>query len=648
MLPATALELHSSSAELSGPGWRAGAVELRLAPIPQGLSLDLRSATLSVAGLSLDDARLHCPVLAPDGPGWRCPDLLLHADGLDARGRAMLEPATGTFELVLDELRRADDRFGLELRGTVADWEATLEPLAVSPSVLRPWFDPDAAGGRITGRVVLAGDREGLLRARFALQGRTLQFALAGGRYAGEALAMRLDGQWQAGQGFKAELDLTGGQLYLEPWFWDLDAAPVALELDGRRRDTGWTLDPVRLTHAGVLEALGRVELERGDTLLRRLAIDWPSTSADALNRHYLQPLLLGSPLEGVELTGQVEGRLELRDLRPGRLELGFDAFGLEAARGRFGLDGLDGRLHWGQTEERDSLLSWRGGHLYRLALGPGVLDLVGAAERIGLRSPSRIPLLDGVLRLQELDLSLGAEPRAHFGGRIDDISMASLSTALEWPVLSGSLDGVIPRVRYRDGGFEVDGALLIEVFGGDVTVANLKLDQAFGPAPELAADIELFRLDLEALTRTFDIGRILGRLSGHVRGLRLRDWRPVAFEAELHTPEGDESRHRISQRAVETLSDLGGSGAAGVVSRGFLGLFEDFGYDRLGIRCHLADGVCLMGGVRPTADGSGYYLVEGSGLPRIDIIGYNRRVDWPGLLARLQAAARSQGPVIE
>ena len=52
------------------------------------------------------------------------------------------------------------------------------------------------------------------------------------------------------------------------------------------------------------------------------------------------------------------------------------------------------------------------------------------------------------------------------------------------------------------------------------------------------------------------------------------------------------------------------------------------------------------MDGVAP-AEG-GYYIVEGGGLPpRIDVRGFNRRVDWEMLLSRLQLIVTSDGPVI-
>ena len=75
------------------------------------------------------------------------------------------------------------------------------------------------------------------------------------------------------------------------------------------------------------------------------------------------------------------------------------------------------------------------------------------------------------------------------------------------------------------------------------------------------------------------------------------------------------------------------------------LKLFDTFGYSRLGIGCRLQNAVCRMRGLE--ADGARYTLVEGRGLPRIQIVGHQSEVDWAILVDRLQAAARGTKPVI-
>ena len=128
-----------------------------------------------------------------------------------------------------------------------------------------------------------------------------------------------------------------------------------------------------------------------------------------------------------------------------------------------------------------------------------------------------------------------------------------------------------------------------------------------------------------------------------------MESWRPVAFDAVFATPEGDKSRHRISQRAVDNISSIGGGGVGGVLSRSFLRFFEDFPYDRLGIRCRLENGICAMGGVAPAPAADGYYLVKSRLLPpRLDVIGYADRVDWESLVAQIMAVTRQQNTVIE
>jgi hypothetical protein len=122
--------------------------------------------------------------------------------------------------------------------------------------------------------------------------------------------------------------------------------------------------------------------------------------------------------------------------------------------------------------------------------------------------------------------------------------------------------------------------------------------------------------------------------------------WRPVAFDASFATPAGDTSRHRISQKAVDNISSIGGGGVGGVLSRSMLRFFDDFPYDKLGISCRLENGTCEMGGVASAANG--YYIVKGRFLPpRLDVIGFADRVNWSSLIAQLVAVTRRQSDAV-
>ncbi|MDO9139855.1 MAG: hypothetical protein Q7U38_05965, partial [Methylobacter sp.] len=66
--------------------------------------------------------------------------------------------------------------------------------------------------------------------------------------------------------------------------------------------------------------------------------------------------------------------------------------------------------------------------------------------------------------------------------------------------------------------------------------------------------------------------------------------------------------------------------------------------YDKLGLGCYLHDGVCQLMGVEALE--SGYVIISGGGLPRIDVIGYNSRVDWDVLIERLKRITTSEPSV--
>lgn len=127
-------------------------------------------------------------------------------------------------------------------------------------------------------------------------------------------------------------------------------------------------------------------------------------------------------------------------------------------------------------------------------------------------------------------------------------------------------------------------------------------------------------------------------------------NWRPVAMDMHFYTPANDRSQHRISQRAVENLASVGGGGAAAVLSSGFLKFFDVFAYDRIGLRCVLDNGVCRMSGAgsaKAGGAGNGYYIVKGSGIPRIDVVGFRDAVSWQRLVQQLAAITRSGSPSV-
>ena len=256
------------------------------------------------------------------------------------------------------------------------------------------------------------------------------------------------------------------------------------------------------------------------------------------------------------------------------------------------------------------------------------------------------LPIFDGGLAIDTLRVRHAGteEMYVRFDAEVRPISVALLSRAFGWPEFQGTLAGRIPGLQLRQGVVTLDGNLDAEVFDGRVAVRGLSLREPLGKFPRMHASIGVENLDLTLVTQTFEFGMITGRLSGYVSDLETFGWMPESFDAFLFTPPDDHSRHRISQRAVTNLSSIGGGSGGGVAAAlqgGFLKFFDDFRYDRLGLSCRLANDVCIMGGVLPAPNG--YYIVKGSGLPRINVIGSQSRVAWTTLVRQLGAMMESE-----
>jgi hypothetical protein len=263
---------------------------------------------------------------------------------------------------------------------------------------------------------------------------------------------------------------------------------------------------------------------------------------------------------------------------------------------------------------------------------------LESAGQGLELIQGGHWPILGGALRIETLRMEkVGSQDFSlRLDGVLSPIALADFCRTMGWPLFSGRLSGIIPGLYYQHNRLRIGGTLFVQVFGGRIVMQSLRINELFGPVPALEADILIRELDLAAQTSAFSFGKIEGRLSGGIKHLRLEDWQPAYFEAELATPENDDSCHRISQRALGDLTDLGGGMTTNAISRAFLRMFNDFSYDRLGIKCRLQRGICEMDGLEP-ADG-GYVIVKPGRLPPwLEVKGFNRTVDWEVLIGRIR-----------
>ena len=605
-------------------------------------------------GYRFDRVSWQCPLRRNGTGGWRC-----DGEVRSARGKPMrlsLDLGVATTDAVLSN--RSGSTFALHRNAAAPDitrLDLTRVPVAWAQAwVSQMWAAANLKSGSLDGQLAIHVPEAGPMRVEGPLTISKLGLDTPDGSIAAEGLSGRFAIDYRRLPEVSlitADGELRGGEILLGNGYFALPAAPIAISVAASQRgDQGWRLPQILWDDGDALRVEGSVAFSP-ELALTEADLRLRSPDIAPLRSRYLSGWLGLFGLSELQMSGALSVRAQIED---GQLRMaGADLadVSLRDAQDRFRFDGLSGAPRYSAATPVESELTWRGGDLLGLPFGAATLPLHSHEGAIGFRREVTVPMLGGELRFDDLTLRPPVGERGmafDFGLSLERLDIGRLSQALEWPPFKGELSGRIPRVRYGDDRLDFDGALTANIFGGTVQVSGLSMERPFGTAPTLSADIAIDDLDLESLTGVFGFGEITGALDGHINDLRLVDWSPQTFDADLHSDPSWKGRQRISQRAVQDLSSVGGGdGLGSSLQAQALKLFDDFGYRRIGIRCRLAQEVCTMEGLRSA--GEGFIIVEGAGIPRLSVVGFNHRVDWPTLVDRLIAVTQGESkPVFE
>ncbi|GAB3096582.1 hypothetical protein GCM10027159_15880 [Lysobacter terrae] len=653
--PAHARSLAARIERVTTPVATMQGVRVRLdwpATAPHGL-LRLQAQRVDAAGLGYHfrDLDWQCPLQRDGGGGWRCDGDVRGGVGAPLRLSLALGAAStdahlsrGISTLSLHRDAATPDRTDIDL---------TKVPLAWAQALLsNAWSDGHITGGTLDGHLAIVAPTAQPVRITGPLRIGGGAFDTPDGTIAADSLGadLALDLSFSSTNQAKVAGRLHGGELLFGNAYVALQQRTVDLALAATQEaGQGWRFPQLQWRDAGVLDARGSMALDR-DGNFDALDLRVQSPDLAPLRDAYLSGWLGVAGVSQLQFAGAAEASLQLSQGAMQDVQVWLHTASVTDPEQRFGFDRLDGNLAISSGASVNSDLSWQGGQLYGLRFGAAQLPFASGAGELHFRAPVVVPMLGGQLRFDQLALRPPAGEEGldvRFGMTLQQLDVGQLAHALNWPAFTGELSGEIPQAHYARERLDFDGGLRMRVFDGEIAVSSLSMERPFGVAPTLSADIGLDDLDLEALTGVFGFGSITGRLDGRINALRMVDWQPVAFDADLHTQAKPGVKQRISQRAVQDLSSVGDASFVNSLQSRLIGLFDDFGYARIGIACRLADDVCNMDGLGSA--GRGFIIVEGAGLPRLTVVGFNRRVDWPTLVERLGAIGKGDvKPVVE
>ena len=431
---------------------------------------------------------------------------------------------------------------------------------------------------------------------------------------------------------WKGLFSWTEGELFWQPFYFG--KAGNEFNISGTYNQPILTIEQanLKINEIGNMSASAEINVKTQEVKNAKVVakdVDFAGLYALAL-----KPMVEKSAFGNLKVSGRADWKIDIKNLQPVSFELNLKDANIEDLNGKFSLSDIDAHIPWDYEMPQTLTLAYSKGHLLKIPLGKTTLK--AELNRYSLTAPSLvIPVLDGALKFEDVSAAyLSQQWFGHLKMQLDPISMNEFSKALGWPEMKGKIDGQVPQITYANKQLVMDGKMQFNMFNGNVSMEGLRIDDPLGRVPRLYANLQMRDIDLGDLTRTFNFGAIEGKLEGDVKDLQLENWKPVRMDAMIQTADGKHLK-KISQRAVENITALGGAGTAAALQRTFLRFFKEFNYEKIGLSCQLRQDICKMGGVESTP--TGYIIVKGKGAPSVNVNGFTEYVSLSDLIARMK-----------
>lgn len=589
---------------------------------------------INVAGYSLENVTYNCPETLKIYPRHQCNDadlaLSLNGQSYEMNLSSVFNFSNNYWEAHLSSL---DNQIAVSTNSLSGDLFISLQHIVVNDFFKNPASWLNQVSGELSGDLIANIDALSLATKD------TLVFQGFNYEQSDDVVFLDLGGNITfmvdvANQKLNAQIEISGGEMLVNELYVDYNSFPVTIDV------TAYLNDDFDYVIDGSI--INQQSMQLDAKVLLNQQFDWnlPQLKLLVKDSHYFNQQILDSML-GIYGFGntQMSGGFELiLNLDKGNFQDGHlsfnDYFALNNKR-KIQVNALNGIVHWDWLNtSANSKLDWQELLLAGMPVNAGQASFNVTKNQFSLLGEHEFSVFDGSIIIKELmaDELFTPSTNMTMNASILPISLKLISEKLNWPTMSGTISGEIPGMIKRGSVIEFLGALRLSVFQGEMLVENLSLERLFGVAPVIAADVTFQGFDLALLTETFGFGQITGKLAGNINELRITNWKTDRMDAHVYTVKTKGTKQTISQRAIDNISSLGG--IKGAISKTFLRFFEDFSYQRIELSCKLHNSVCEIGGMKN--QDNQFVIVEGGGIPKINIVGFVRTINWEEFISRL------------
>ena len=417
----------------------------------------------------------------------------------------------------------------------------------------------------------------------------------------------------------KTDLTLRGGEALWGTVYLDLTKVPLDLHAEGTRAGPE---EYENLALEGILAGYGRLTVKG---TARQVKGIWRHQGHLKISDARLGPIFrtfLRDPLAakyrdlaGVTMEGTAEvdlsftglgqaadlaGTLTVRsgDVRRGAeppllSELDIDlpiAYSLGAVNP--GLSRPSDAKRWGR-------LSLKKLRLADQELGPLEMPAVLVPNHLYLGGAIDLSLFGARLSLQriQVEVPLSRDFAINMAAQLAGLDLARV--AGENPMLKGHLGGLLDPVAIGLKRMTAIGELTGDLFGGRLDISRVTVERPFSAGREIGADVKVSLIDLERFSEALRVGRITGRLSGSIEGLRIAYGQPVAFHLRMESVPTKGVSQKVSLKAVNSISLVStGSALSGMGASLMTTFFKEFPYEKIGFESGLKNDVFTIRGI--------------------------------------------------
>jgi len=459
---------------------------------------------------------------------------------------------------------------------------------------------------------------------------------------------------------FSIKFGLPQGESLWKAVYFNWKTSPVRVELQGNLDRRSKRVDvasaSIFFSPLGEVKAQGRFDFSSRLRSAFRLAA--PSIDLAALS------VFLGKTISGGLPPWEIQGRAEVEvDLR---FDSSYEVRGIVRAREAtasrkdrgFTLAGVDLDLpftfsHGLPPGGRSPIDLLAPGHLAIRSLETPLADFSPlridfySTRNLFLFFPIEVVLWGARLQLGQSVLAIHPVARSVRGVSnltLTDLDFSRLPFASNNFRLAGRASIPTCTLEIRPGALRLTGPLLGELYGGRLTLDDIRVTEAFSAGRRIAFQAEIAGLDLEKFTASVPFGEVTGIVDVSLRDFALSYGQPESFSLSIVSVPVKGILRKFSFKAVNSLSIISAPGAMPAASSSlFTRLIPSFNYSRIGIACSLKNDVFTLQGT--IVENGIQYLVRRSAIFGIDVVNGNpiNRIGFKDMIERIKRIGQDQ-----